>query len=281
MAEVIISVHNLEHIYPNGAKALKGVSLEIKEGEFIGLIGQNGSGKTTLVKHFDGLLRPTSGKYFLHGEDTSRMSSGKLALHVGYVFQNPDHQIFLNTVLDEIAFGLKQIKRHQNIEDIEQRARDTAAFMGLADVFDQHPQRLSRGQRQRLAIASILAMRPEVMILDEPTGGQDPQQTKNLMTMLLDLNRQGHTILLITHDLELAAAYCQRILVLRAGQLLLDGTPQEVFKETDKLASAHLRAPDIYRLSASLGNPVLSMDEFVAKFNPRSPKLGLAVGGIY
>ncbi|MCL4424236.1 MAG: ATP-binding cassette domain-containing protein [Firmicutes bacterium] len=260
--EALLVASNLSHTYPNGAQALKGVTLTVKDGEFIGLIGQNGSGKTTLVKHFNGLLRPTGGSLTFRGRDTKTMPASLLSASVGYVFQNPDHQIFANTVYDEVAFGPRNLKRPPKL--VDEQVRRAVAFMDLEPYLLEHPQSLSRGQRQRLAIAGVLAMQPDVMILDEPTGGQDRLQTKNLMGLLKDLNSQGHTIILITHDLELAAAYCGRVLVMREGKLILDGPPREVFRETDLLESARLRAPDIFRLSLDLGwaNPTLSVDEF-------------------
>lgn len=266
MAQPIIAIDDLEHTYPNGARALRGITLRIEPGEFIGLIGQNGSGKTTLAKHLNGLLRPTCGTLRFKGEDTRSWRASALASKVGYVFQNPDHQIFLHTVYDEVAFGPRMLKRSP--AQVDEAVRSALQFMDLADAAQVHPHSLSRGQRQRLAIASVLAMRTEVIILDEPTGGQDRLQTRNLMRLLEDLNRQGHTIILITHDLELAAAHCRRVLVMFEGTCILDGPPVQVFRETEALQKARLLAPDIFRLSQALAwaDPALSVDDFCSRY---------------
>lgn len=240
-----------------------GVSLEISPGEFMAVIGQNGSGKTTLVKHFNGLLRPTEGKVWVKGRDTSRTPVSVLAGLVGYVFQNPDHQIFCPTVWAEVSFGPRNLRFPR--ERIEKNTRRALEVMGLTDKANWHPHTLSRGERQRLAIASVLAVEPEVIVLDEPTGGQDRVRVQTLMSLLLDLNRHGHTIVLVTHDLELAAEYCRRVLVMYRGRVLFDGTPREVFREEKKLSEISLVPPQVCRLSLALGRsePCLSVAEFV------------------
>jgi energy-coupling factor transport system ATP-binding protein len=263
--EEIFEVSGLHHFYPNGAHALRGVDLKIRAGGFIGLVGQNGSGKTTLVKHLNGLLRPSRGGVRFKGTDCHTLDAAEIASRVGYVFQNPDYQIFLHTVHDELAFGPRNLKLSE--EEVRGRVARALTLMDLLGTEAQHPQTLSRGQRQRLAIASVLAMEPEVIVLDEPTGGQDRLQARRLMDLLTDLNRRGHTILLVTHDLELAAEFCDRLLVMGGGTLLLDGPPGEVFRQEEVLRSARLRAPDIYRLCTRLGwdSPALSVEEFVRR----------------
>lgn len=263
--EEIFKISDLHHSYPNGAHALRGVDLNIQTGEFIGLVGQNGSGKTTLVKHLNGLLRPSRGSVRFEGTDCHRLEAAEMARRVGYVFQNPDYQIFLHTVHDELAFGPRNLKLPE--EEVRGRVARALEFMDLLGTETQHPQTLSRGQRQRLAIASVLAMEPEVIVLDEPTGGQDRLQARRLMDLLKDLNGRGHTILLITHDLELAAEFCDRLLVMGGGRLLLDGAPGEVFRHEEVLRSARLRVPDIYQLSSGLDweSPALSVEEFVRR----------------
>lgn len=260
---------DVHHFYPNGTHALRDVSLQIEAGEFIGLIGQNGSGKTTLAKHLNGLLRPSRGELRFLGQDSSQMPASELATKVGYVFQNPDYQIFLHSVYDELAFG----PRNQKLDEkkVRERAEKALEYMDLQGMGEQHPQTLSRGQRQRLAIASVLTMEPEVMILDEPTGGQDRLQARNLMGLLEGLNSYGSTIVLITHDLELAAEFCERILVLNDGKVVLNGLPEEVFEYDEILKSSHLRAPDIFRLGRELGwkEPPLSVESFVQKWRAK------------
>jgi energy-coupling factor transporter ATP-binding protein EcfA2 len=270
MAEPIIRVEALEHVYPNGARALRGVSLEVQAGEFVGVIGQNGSGKTTLVKHFNGLLKPTAGRVIVKGRDTRTCHVSDLARSVGYVFQNPDHQIFSRTVLDELAFGPRNLKMDR--ATLRRNVEEAIEIMGLQGLEDKHPFLLSRGQRQRLAIASVLAMKTEVLILDEPTGGQDREQVQRLEEALLALHQSGHTILLVTHDLEVLAEVVRRAIAVYQGQVLLDGEPREVFRETDKLAQTFLKPPQITQLSAAVGcdTLALSVDEMVERLRSRS-----------
>ena len=267
--EKIFEINGVHHFYPNGTHALQGVDLQIGRSDFIGLIGQNGSGKTTLAKHLNGLLRPSRGEIRFKGTDCRRIKAFELSSQVGYVFQNPDYQIFLHSVYDELAFGPRNLKLPE--EEVRERALKALEFMDLAGTEKQHPQTLSRGQRQRLAIASVLTMEPEVIILDEPTGGQDRLQARNLMNLLSDLNSREHTIVLITHDLELAAEFSERVLVMGDGRMLLDGTPDEVFQHDEVLESTQLRAPDIYRLSNALGweRRSLSVDAFVREWTAR------------
>jgi energy-coupling factor transporter ATP-binding protein EcfA2 len=270
VTEELFDITELQHFYPNGTHALQGVDLKIRAGEFIGLVGQNGSGKTTLAKHLNGLLRPSRGEIRFRGTDCRRLKASELSSQVGYVFQNPDYQIFLHSVYDELAFGPRNLKLPE--DEVHKRALKAMEFMNLSGTERQHPQTLSRGQRQRLAIASVLVMETEVIILDEPSGGQDRLQARNLMGLLVDLNRRGRTIVLITHDLELAAEFCGRIVVVGGGRVLLDGAPGEVFGRDEVLESTHLRAPDIYRLSRILGweHPALSVEEFVRKWKTRA-----------
>ena len=198
----VLEAIDLTHRYPSGVLALDGVDVTIHRGEFVALLGGNGAGKTTLAKHFAGLLEPTSGTVRSHAE------------RVGFVFQNPDHQIFANTVLDEAAFGPRNAGLPE--PDVAARAGRALERVGLGDVAGLHPLRLGRGDRQRLAVASALAMNPDVLILDEPTSGLDWRGTEALMGLLTDLNRDGTTIVMITHDLPLAARHASRTVTLTA-----------------------------------------------------------------
>jgi energy-coupling factor transport system ATP-binding protein len=255
-------------------EALRGVNLRIRGGEFVGVIGQNGSGKTTLVKHFNGLLKPTRGVLKVLGVDTRTQGVAKLARLAGYVFQNPDHQIFCNTVREEIAFGPRNTGMPPS--EIESSLRHVMKLLDLQGLEDRHPFRLSRGERQRLAIASILAMRPRLLILDEPTGGQDRQQVGRLVATLRGLNAEGHTIVLVTHDLELLAECTDRALVMFQGQILLDGTPREVFREVETLRRTALAPPQITRWSLAIGLPrlFLTVAEAVAAYTMDGPGSG-------
>ncbi len=263
--DAIIEVQQLEYLYPSGARALNGVDLQIRRGEFLGIIGQNGAGKTSLVKHFNGLLKPTRGRVLVRGLDTRKQQVSSLARFVGYVFQNPDHQIFANTVWEEMSFGPRNIGMDK--ATIKKNVEEAIQILDLADVTDIHPFLLSRGQRQRLAIAAVLAMRPEIFILDEPTGGQDREQVARLRGVLRRLNEAGHTIILVTHDMELLAECTRRAIVMCGGRVLLDGEPTEVFKHADVLAQTFLQAPQITRLSIALGfpRPAMAVEEAAAE----------------
>ncbi|XER15243.1 Energy-coupling factor transporter ATP-binding protein EcfA3 [Sporomusa aerivorans] len=263
----IVKVDNLKFGYvKNGILALKGISLEINQGDFIAILGQNGSGKSTLVRHFNGLLQPTGGSVMVKGMDTRTTPVSKLAASVGYVFQNPDHQIFCASVWEEITFGPKNLKLPKDV--IEANAKEALKIMELEGKENRHPHSLSRGERQRLAIATVLAIKPDVIILDEPTGGQDKARTEKLMKLLQELNAKGHTIIVITHDIELAAEYAQRIVVIFDGGLLLDGDPHAVFLEKEKLRQTFLTVPDIFAFTHTIGIkvPALSPAQFVEDF---------------
>lgn len=246
-AEYIIRVENLTHCYSNGFKALENISFDITSGELTAIIGQNGAGKTTLVKHLNGLLQPTRGKIIVGGINTHKQKISTLAKKVGYVFQNPDHQIFKDTVYSEVAFG--PINLGLNQKEVNQRVTEAIAAVGLADFESVSPQNLSKGQRQRVALASVLAMRTDVIVLDEPTTGQDYKESLQIMDLVKELNDAGHTILFITHDMNLVARYARRAIVLCKGEILLDGTVQEVFSQGEKLKQTYLHPPQILELA--------------------------------
>jgi energy-coupling factor transport system ATP-binding protein len=266
--DVIIDVQGLWHIYESPAaegvrktEAVRNVSLKITKGEFLAIVGQNGSGKTTLVKHFNGLLKPTRGTVTVNGVDTKKEKTGILARTVGYVFQNPDHQICNSTVREEIAFGPKNI--HVPKDEIESRVTEVGELLELKKYFDMSPFSLSKGERQRLAVASVLAMEPEVIVVDEPTTGQDYRGSKFMMDLMVKMNNQGKTVLVITHDMNIAAEYGERVVVMRQGEVLLDGTPREVFSKEELLAETYLRPPQMAIVGKKLGVPfaVLTADE--------------------
>lgn len=260
--ETVVEVEDLEFAYPDGTKAIKGVDLKVHKGEFVSIVGQNGSGKTTLVKHLNGLLRPTRGTIRIMGEDAAKYPISVLATKVGYCFQNPDHQIFSSKVFDELAFGLKNLKRSK--EEIQATVEMVAERLGLLDLLDHNPHTLSKGQRQRIAVAAVLAMGPDIMIVDEPTTGQDPRQSRQMMDLMRLLNEEhGKTIIVITHDMALAAEYSHRLVVMHAGRVILDGVPAEVFRQEEVLRSTNLEPPQITQLFLKLGiEPVaVTVDE--------------------
>jgi energy-coupling factor transport system ATP-binding protein len=257
----IIEVEELSHRYPNGVVALEGVDLTVRRGEFLAVLGQNGSGKTTLVKHFNGLLKPTGGSVRVDGEETVELGIRRLGQRVGYVFQNPDHQIFSDTVADEVAFGPKI--REMEEDEIEERVREALAAVGMEGRGDEDPFGLTKGERQRVAVASVLAVRPEVLILDEPTTGLDYTEQRSMMELVRRLNEGGSTIIAVTHTMWVVAEYAHRAVVIRDGKVALQGTVREVFAEEEKLRDASLRPPHIVSFSNSMGFPVLSVEEML------------------
>ena len=259
--EPVIEVEGLTHRYPNGVVALEGVDLTVRKGEFLAVLGQNGSGKTTLVKHFNGLLRPTEGSVRVDDEETVKQGIRRLGQRVGYVFQNPDHQIFSDTVADEVAFGPKI--REMDEDEIEERVREALVAVGMEGRGDEDPFGLTKGERQRVAVASVLAVRPEVLILDEPTTGLDYTEQRSMMELVKRLNEGGSTIIAVTHTMWVVAEYAHRAVVMRDGKVALQGTVREVFAEEDLLRDASLRPPHIVSFSNSLGFPVLSVEEML------------------
>jgi len=248
MSEPVLRVEDLYFRYPTRQEyALRGVNVEIFEGEFVALIGQNGCGKTTLLKHFNGLLRPTQGKVYVRGRDTEGVPTSELAREVGYVFQNPDHQTFADTVREEIAFGPKNLGFDE--ECIRQITEKVLKDVGLEEYIDEMPFMLGKGQRQRLAVAAVLAMEPSVLIIDEPTTGQDWRESIRLMELVKKLNAQGHTILMTTHNMNLVSLYARRVIVMWMGEIWMDGTVQEVFSDPEQLRVAYIKPPMLYQLA--------------------------------
>ena len=253
----IIEVRDLRFAYNPETEVLHGINLDIYEGEFLSIVGQNGSGKTTIVKHFNGLLKPTSGSVTVSGIKTASATVAALSQRVGYCFQNPDSQIFSSVVKDELSYGPKNLGWPQ--EKIQQTLQEVGKILRIDDLFDENPYNLSKGQRQQIAVASILAMQPDVLIVDEPTTGQDPRQSHEMMDMVQWLNRDlGKTVVVITHDMSIAAEYSDRIVVMHSGEVIAQGTPREVFSQEDLLNSSNLESPQITRLlqRAGITSPV-------------------------
>ncbi len=251
MNDIVIKIEALCYQYPSRpCFALDHVDLEIDDGEFVAIIGQNGSGKTTLIKHFNGLLKPTQGKVFIRGQDTMSVPTSELAKSIGYVFQNPDHQIFAETVRDEVAFGPKNLGFPE--EKIEAAVKRVLGQMGLEGLEEEMPFQLSRGQRQRLAVASVLAMEPSILIIDEPTTGQDWKESMLLMELVRQLNDKGHTCIVTTHNMNLVSLFAQRVIVMKSARVFLDGSTQDVFRQVDDLLQAGIKPPDVYLLAQAL-----------------------------
>ena len=229
---------NVEFGYHDGNLALKGVNLEIRRGEFVALIGPNGSGKTTLLSCLIGLNRPTAGRILINGQDIRKRGVAEQAQVVGYLFQNPDYQLFTDSVHEEVAFGLKN--RQSRPDDIEKRVDQALEMMELSQYRDRHPHSLSRGQRQRLAVASILSMEPDIIVLDEPTTGQDRGHLNKFLARMKMLNEAGKTIILISHDMGVVAEYASRTIVMKDGGILMDAGTREVFSRPDILGEASI-----------------------------------------
>jgi len=258
----ILKAEDLRYIYPPyRVEALRGIDLSIQEGEFIAILGQNGSGKTTLAKHFNGLLKPISGRMLVQNRPTSEFSHRELARWVGYVFQNPDHQIFARTVAEEVGFGLKM--QGEAPKTIEKRVANALEVVGLEGYEQKVPFALTKGERQRVAVASVLAAQPQAIVLDEPTTGLDYRHQRNMMEMLKRLNQDGHTIIIITHSMWVAAEYANRTIVMKDGRILSDGPTRWVFSDEGRLAEASLSAPSLVRLSNWLGTEALTVEQMV------------------
>ncbi len=250
---VRIVVDELTHRYPTGVEALRGVSLTIDPGEAVAIVGQNGSGKTTLVKHLDGLLRPTGGRILLDGEDTSTVPVHTLAATIGFVFQNPDDQLFDRSVAREVSFGPRNLGR--STDEVARAVTDGLAAVGLETARTTNPYDLDLSLRKLVALASVLAMDPAALVLDEPTTGQDGPGVRRVGAIVDGWVASGRTAVAITHDMEFAAEHFRRIVVMRGGLVVADGTPAEVFApgNVDLLASAGLEPPPSARIGARLG----------------------------
>jgi energy-coupling factor transport system ATP-binding protein len=243
------------------------VSLDVRQGEFVAILGQNGCGKTTLAKHLNGLLRPSEGTVAVCGLDTRTAPISELAQRAAYVFQNPDHQIFLDRVTEEVAFGLRNIGASEETQ--RTLVRESLEAVGLLHVGEQDPFSLTKGERQRVAVASALAFRPRIIILDEPTTGLDGTQQRSMMDLLRRLNEQGHTVIIITHSMWAAATYAHRVVILHEGRVLADGPTREVFADRAVLDRASLRQPDCIRLCLELfGEALLTPGEVAPCLQP-------------
>jgi len=248
---------------------LQDINCAIYSGEFLALLGANGSGKSTLARLLNGLLAPAEGRILIDGLDTRATSMSELAKRVGLVFQNPDHQIFADTVWEEVAFSAKNLGCSP--EEITIRVRESLQAVGLPveENGALDPFSLRKGERQRVAVASILATRPAVLIFDEPTTGLDAQETDRMMAMVRELNRQGHTIVMITHSMRLVAEYAQRCLLMKAGQVVADGSPRDIFHDSALIQTASLEIPPISRFSQRWGHTLLTVNEVKASLKPK------------
>ena len=267
--EPIIRVENLVHTYGEGTpfcrSAVDGISLDIYPGEFLGVIGHTGSGKSTLIQHLNGLLKPTAGRVLFHGrdiwEDTKKIR--EVRFRVGLVFQYPEYQLFEETVRKDISFGPKNMGLDE--AEIARRVERAAAFAGLApELLDQSPFDLSGGQKRRVAIAGVIAMEPEVLILDEPSAGLDPAGRSSLLQNIRDYHRStGGTVVLVSHSMDEIAENVDRIAVLSDAGVVMSGTPQEVFSRSEELEAVGLTVPQVTKVAMELRRRGVAVDASV------------------
>lgn len=268
--EPIIVTESLTYVYPGNIVALKDVSIKIYPGEFVAIIGQNGSGKTTLLKHFNGLLRPTKGKVIVDGLDTSKYDVAKLSQTVGLVFQHPRHQLFKFKVIDELLLSMKRLNLSD--DEKERRIKEILKFVNLEHAKEEYVHNLSLGERKRLSLAVVLAMDPKIILVDEPTTGQDLNMRLEIMKLLYELNKRGKTIVVVTHDMSLVAKYIDRVIVMGNGKVLADGHTLNIFRNMDVLSKTRLKPPSIpelfYNLEKMFNIPleVLTIEEGINLF---------------
>jgi energy-coupling factor transport system ATP-binding protein len=264
-----VAMRDVRYVYPSpggDVVALDGVTIEIPRGQTLAVAGQNGSGKTTLSKLVNGLLHPSSGSMTVHGVDTAGRRVQELARHVGYVFQNPNHQLFARSVRGELEFGPRNLGIAE--AEIAQRVVEVADAFGLTSQLDVHPYHLGFPIRKLVSIASVFTMRPSIMVLDEPTTGQDHRTADAIVRVIRGLREAGVTVVCVSHDMDLVVAVADRIVVMQAGRVVADGTPREVFTDTATMSATRLRPPQVTRLSMALpwrtdGPAALTVDELL------------------
>lgn len=244
----IIETNDVTYEYPDGTKALEKVNFNAEEGKIVALLGPNGAGKSTLFLHFNGILRPTQGIISVDGETVKydKKDLLKVRQKVGIVFQNPDDQLFAPTVLEDVAFG--PMNMGLSNEDVEKRVKEALLRVGMEGYEKKAPHHLSGGQKKRVAIAGILAMKPKIMVLDEPTSGLDPRGASQILKLLYQLNSEGMTIVISTHDVDLVPIYASKVYIISEGKIIKEGNPQEVFEDVETIRGANLRLPRIAHL---------------------------------
>ena len=273
----IIKVEDLSHVYSEGTPfektAIHNISLTIPEGEMVGIIGHTGSGKSTFIQHLNGLLKPTSGTITLDGRDIyeSKQFTHDVRFRVGLVFQYPEYQLFEETVYKDIAFGPSNMKLSE--EEIDERVREAAAFVRVEEeLFEKSPLELSGGQKRRVAIAGVIAMRPSVLILDEPTAGLDPGGCQQILQNICEYREKpGSTVILVSHSMDDVARIADRLVVFSQGSILMEGTPEEVFSHPDELTEVGLSVPEptsiamaLREKGVDLGSAIYTTDQLVS-----------------
>ncbi|MBO7159791.1 MAG: ATP-binding cassette domain-containing protein [Methanobrevibacter sp.] len=256
----MLEVKNIKYSYNKDYQALKGVSLKVEDGEMVALLGKNGAGKSTLFLHLNGIYEPDEGQVFIDGEELKydKKTLLKFRQKVGIVFQNPDDQIFAPTVEEDVAFG--PLNLGLPMEEVQKRVTESLARVGMSGYEKKAPHHLSGGQKKRVAIAGILAMRPKIMVLDEPTAGLDPQGVTALTKLLKELNEEGITIIISTHEVNLVPDYAKKVFVLVDGLLIAEGTPKEIFSQPEILEQANLEVPIVTTLFHDLEKEGFDME---------------------
>jgi len=244
----VIETKDVSYQYPDGTLALNKINFHAPKGEIIALLGPNGAGKSTLFLHFNGILKPSSGTVLLDGTPINYDKKGLLQVRqkVGLVFQNPDDQLFAPTVREDVAFGPLNIDLDP--EEVQRRVSESLEKVGMAGYEDKPPHHLSGGQKKRVSIAGVLAMRPEIMVLDEPTSGLDPKGAFQIMKLLIELNREGMTIVIATHDVDIVPIYAHKVYAISKGKIIKKGSPKEIFEDVQTIRDANLRLPHIAHL---------------------------------
>ncbi|MEM4381492.1 MAG: energy-coupling factor transporter ATPase [Candidatus Caldarchaeum sp.] len=260
--EPAIMLEDIWFSYQKDEWIIKNLDLVVWKGEIMGLIGQNGSGKTTLAQLIAGILKPARGKVVVFGRDMTRYGVMIRGKEIGYIFQNPDYQIFSNTVREEVSYGLKAAGLPPH--EIDARVKQVSETLGISSLLEEDPFFLNKADRQRIAVASILVLNPKVIILDEPTTGLSPGETTALMNTVVELNKQGTTIITITHDMWVVARYCDRVVLMADGKIILDGPTRQVFSDHEFLERYDIEVPTVVKLSRQLaGHTYLTVDEFL------------------
>ena len=244
----ILEAKDISYSYPDGTKALRNINIKIEKGKMISLLGPNGAGKSTLFLHFNGIIKPSEGKIKINNEELKYDKKSLLSARqkVGLVFQNPDDQLFAPTVFEDVSFGPMNMKLDD--EEIKQRVNESLEKVGMLEYAKKAPHHLSGGQKKRVAIAGILAMKPEIMVFDEPTSGLDPKGASDIMKLLYNLNKEGITIIISTHDVDLVPIYSDTVHIINKGQIIKTGTCEEVFEDIDTIRNMKLRLPRITHL---------------------------------
>jgi energy-coupling factor transport system ATP-binding protein len=265
----MIQAEAVSFAYPSGVQALHDVNLRVSRGEQVALIGENGAGKTTLAKHFNSLLRPTDGRVMVRGRDTREETVAQMARVVGYVFQNPDEQLFQNRVFDEVAFGPRNLQKSEH--EIGAAVQGALEKVGLAEKAEAHPFDLLPSERKMLGLATVLSMETPVLVMDEPTMGLDLFGLSRLSSILTEIRAAGRTVVAISHDLDFCAERFDRFILMAEGRILGEGSGELVFRQMDLLREAGLEPPQLVRLAdgLGLGSTPLSVDKFLSDLEER------------